>query len=125
MVAYTTAVKPMDEAHEIVPNPAGYRILIALPDVNDKTEGGVELPDEYLRREQTATIVGLAYKVGDLCYKDEKKFPTGPWCKEGDWVLFRSYSGTRFKINGQEYRLINDDSVEAVVPDPRAISRAF
>jgi co-chaperonin GroES (HSP10) len=62
--------------------------------------------------------------MGDLCYKDENKFPTGAWCQEGDWVLFRAYSGSRIKIHGREFRLINDDTVEAVVDDPRGIYRA-
>jgi len=125
MVAYSSTVKATDEAHEIVPTPAGYRILIALPDVKDKTQGDVYLPDELVRREKTASIVGFVYKMGDLCYQDKEKFPTGPWCKEGDWVMFRSYSGTRFKIGGQEYRIVNDDTIEAVVPDPRSIERAY
>ena len=68
-------------------------------------------------------IVGFVLKMGDLAYADEKKFPTGPWCKQGDWVVFRAYSGTRIKIYGQEFRIINDDSVEAVVDDPRGIAR--
>ena len=63
--------------------------------------------------------------MGDVCYSDEKRFPTGPWCAVGDWVMFRPYSGTRFKIRGQEFRLINDDTIEAVVDDPREYSRAY
>jgi len=76
-----------------LPDPKGYRMLIMLPQMEEKTEGGVILPDEHRAREETATIVGFVLKMGDLCYKDPDKFPTGPWCKEGDWVLFRSYSG--------------------------------
>jgi co-chaperonin GroES (HSP10) len=92
--------------------------------MEEKTEGGVILPDEHRAREETATIVGFVLKMGDLCYKDPDKFPTGPWCKEGDWVLFRSYSGTRIKIHSAEFRIINDDTVEAVVQDPRGVKRA-
>jgi co-chaperonin GroES (HSP10) len=62
--------------------------------------------------------------MGSDCYKDESKFPTGPWCKEGDWVVMRAFSGTRISIHGKEFRLINDDTVEAVVDDPRGIQRA-
>jgi len=108
----------------VLPEPKGYKMLIVLPELKEKTAGGILLPERALEREQTASIVGFVYKMGDLCYKDENKFPTGPWCKEGDFVLFHAYSGTRFKVNGREFRLINDDTVEAVVDDPRGITRA-
>jgi co-chaperonin GroES (HSP10) len=75
-------------------------------------------------KESLATVVGFVLKVGSLAYKDTNKFPDGPWCKEGDWVLFRAYSGTRIKIHGREFRIINDDTVEGVVDDPRGIARA-
>lgn len=107
-----------------LPEPCGYRLLIALPKIEEKTEGGIYRPDSLLKAEEVATIVGFVLKVGDLAYADEKKFPTGPWCKQGDWVVFRAYSGTRIKIFGQEFRIINDDSVEAVVADPRGVQRA-
>lgn len=107
-----------------LPQPRGYKILIALPKVEEKTEGGIIRPDALIKAEETASIVGFVVKVGDLAYADANKFPTGPWCKEGDWVVFRSYSGTRIKVHGQELRIINDDSVEAVVEDPRGYARA-
>jgi co-chaperonin GroES (HSP10) len=69
-------------------------------------------------------MIGFVVSMGPDAYSDDKKFPTGPWCKEGDFVMFRSYSGTRFKVMGEEFRLINDDTVEAVVDDPRGYSRA-
>ena len=72
---------------------------------------------------EVASIVGFVIAMGPDCYKDEKRFPTGPWCKEGDFVLMRSYSGTRISIHGKEFRLINDDTPEAVVQDPRGIKR--
>jgi co-chaperonin GroES (HSP10) len=108
----------------VLPDPKGYKMLIILPEFEEKTAGGILLPGQALEREQTASIVGFVYKMGDLCYKDEDKFPTGPWCKEGDFVVFRAYSGTRLKVHGREFRLINDDTVEAVVDDPRGIYRA-
>jgi len=83
----------------------------------------VYIPEERRSAEETASIVGFVIKMGDLCYQDESKFPTGPWCKEGDWVMFRAYSGTRFKVHSAEFRLINDDTVEAVVQDPRGVRR--
>ncbi len=106
-----------------LPEPRGFKILIALPELEEKTDGGIYLPEQVRNTEALATVVGFVLKMGDLCYLDEKKFPNGPWCNEGDWVLFRAYSGTRIKIHGKEFRLINDDMVEAVVEDPRGISR--
>jgi co-chaperonin GroES (HSP10) len=116
-------VKQEDEA--AIPIPIGYRLLIALPEVEKVTKGGIHIPDKLVDMEKVASVVGLVVSMGDLCYKDPDKFPTGPWCKEGDYVIFRSYSGTRLKVGTQEFRLINDDTVEAVVDDPRKIVRAF
>ena len=107
-----------------LPKPKGYKLLVALPEFEEKTDGGIFIPGKVLESEQTASIVGFVLKMGDIAYGDEKKFPTGPWCNVGDWVLFRAYSGTRIKIHGKEFRLINDDSIEAVVEDPRGIRRA-
>lgn len=107
-----------------LPEPTGYRLLIAIPEVNEKTDGGVFMPDQLKKAEETASIIGFVVKAGSDAYGDENKFPNGPWCKEGDFVIFRSYSGTRFKVLGKEFRLINDDTVEAVVEDPRGYSRA-
>lgn len=107
-----------------LPEPSGYRLLIAIPEVSEKTQGGVFMPDQLVKAEETASIVGFVIKVGPEAYADVNKFPSGPWCKEGDFVIFRSYSGTRFKVLGKEFRLINDDTVEAVVEDPRGYSRA-
>tara|TARA_R110000822_G_scaffold49308_2_gene129234 strand:- start:1279 stop:1647 length:369 start_codon:yes stop_codon:yes gene_type:complete len=106
-----------------LPKPVGYHILIAIPDMSDKTEGGVYMPDALVKAEETATIIGYVIDVGNEAYKDVNKFPSGAYCKEGDFVMFRSYSGTRFKVGGKEFRLINDDSVEATVADPRGYSR--
>jgi co-chaperonin GroES (HSP10) len=116
-------VKQEDEA--AIPTPIGYRLLIALPEVEKVTKGGIHIPDKLVDMEKVASVVGLVVSMGDLCYKDPDNFPTGPWCKEGDYVIFRSYSGTRLKVGTQEFRLINDDTVEAVVDDPRKIVRAF
>ena len=79
--------------------------------------------EETVRSEEVATIVGFVLKMGPDCYKDQKRFPSGPWCKKGDFILMRTYTGTRFRIHGKEFRLINDDSVEAVVDDPRGYER--
>nr|ASN63386.1 co-chaperonin GroES [uncultured virus] len=107
-----------------LPQPQGYKILIGVPEISEKTEGGVFMPDGLKSAEETASIIGFVMKLGPDAYNDENKFPKGAYCKEGDFVIFRSYSGTRFKIHGKEFRLINDDTVEAVVEDPRGYSRA-
>lgn len=107
-----------------LPEPVGYRILIALPELEEKTDSGIYLPEQVREKESLATVVGFVLKMGSLAYKDPNKFPDGAWCKEGDWVLFRAYSGTRIKIHGREFRIINDDTVEGVVEDPRGIARA-
>lgn len=113
----------IDKKASQLPDPKGYRLLIALPDVEEKTEGGIIKASETIRNETVATVVGFVLKIGADAYKDEKRFPNGPYCKEGDWVVFRAYSGTRVKIHGKEFRLINDDTVEAVIDDPRGVER--
>jgi|TARA_R110000822_G_C15223038_1_gene484492 co-chaperonin GroES (HSP10) len=107
-----------------LPEPVGYKLLIAMPEMSEKTEGGVFVPDALKKQEETASIIGYVIKAGSEAYSDIDKFPSGPYCKEGDFIIFRSYSGTRFKVMGREFRLINDDTVEGVVEDPRGYSRA-
>jgi len=120
-------VKPIREARARVasrmPVPTGYRILIALPQADETTEGGIIKANETIRIEEIGSVCGLVMAMGPDCYMDIKRFPSGAYCKVGDWVLMRSYSGTRFAIDGEEVRLVNDDSIEAVVDDPRGISR--
>lgn len=107
-----------------LPEPSGYRILIAIAKKEEKI-GSILTPDQWRKAEETASIVGCVISLGPDAYADPDKYPSGPWCKEGDWVIFRSYSGTRLKMEGVEYRLINDDTVEAVVDDPRKVERAY
>ena len=106
-----------------MPEPKGYKLLISPVEVEEKTEGGVYMPDQLRDAEGIASIIGWVVSMGPDAYKDEDKFPSGAWCNVGDFVIFRSYSGTRFKIGTQEFRLINDDTVEAVVEDPRGYKR--
>ena len=113
----------VDKAKQL-PEPKGFRILCAVPQVEDEYEGGIIKADDTKRVEELTTVVLFVVKLGDTAYKDETRFPTGPWCKEGDFVLTRPYSGTRVVIHGREFRIINDDTVEAVVEDPRGIRRA-
>lgn len=107
-----------------LPIPSGYRLLCAVPEVEKRFDNGLWKPDVTLHNEEMLTTVLFVLKIGPDAYKDEKKFPTGPWCAEGDFVLVRPHAGTRVKIHGKEFRIINDDAVEAVVEDPRGISRA-
>ena len=112
-----------EETTRKLPEPQGYKLLIAIPNLEEKTSGGVIIPDKLKGMEQTASIIGLVIALGKAAYNDADKFPDGPYCKEGDFLIFRSYSGTRFKLRGEEFRLINDDTVEAVVDDPREYTR--
>jgi co-chaperonin GroES (HSP10) len=120
----STLPQSAEEKAKQLPEPVGYHILVALPEAEDKYESGIFKADETRRFEEVLATVFFVVKMGPDCYKDEKRFPTGPWCKEGDFILARPNSGTRLKIHGREFRLINDDTVEAVVQDPRGISRA-
>ena len=118
--------KTQEEAAKakLLPEPKGFRILCAVPHVEEEFESGIIKAEDTKKVEEQTTVVLFVLKLGDLCYKDEARFPTGPWCKEGDFVLTRPYSGTRVVIHGREFRIINDDTVEAVVEDPRGIRRA-
>ena len=118
-------VVPLDDARKAksMPDPVGYQLLIAIPSKEEKTEGGILLTEDTRRREEAASITGMILKIGPDAYADTERFPGGPWCKEGDWIVMRSYTGTRIEVHGQEFRIINDDSVEAIVEDPRGIKR--
>jgi co-chaperonin GroES (HSP10) len=120
------AVKISDAELELqLPRPVGYRVLVALPQPEETYEGtNILKTDTERSRDHIMSIIGLVVELGDQAYGDEDRFPTGPWCKEGDYVMFRMNSGTRFTIGGIEYRLMNDDSIEAVVADPTGIQRA-
>jgi len=99
-------------AKEKLPEPSGWRILILPYRGKGKTAGGIYIPDSTVDREALATVCGYVVKVGPLAYKDKEKFgDSDPWCKEGDWVIFGRYAGSRFKIDGGEVRLLNDDEI--------------
>jgi co-chaperonin GroES (HSP10) len=108
-----------------LPKPTGYKILCAIPEQEKEYEGeiGIIKADETLRYDELLTTVLFVVDLGPDCYNDQAKFPTGPWCKKGDFVLTRPNAGSRLLIHGREFRIINDDSVEAVVEDPRGIKR--
>ena len=107
-----------------LPVPTGWRILV-LPFKGKKTtKGGILYSDELIDRQQLATVCGNVLAVGPQAYKGEK-YPEGPWCKVGDWVIFARYAGSRFKIDGGEVRLLNDDEIIATVKDPEDIVHEF
>ena len=114
---------PEQKAKQL-PDPSGYRILCAIPEIEDSYESGILKSDMSLRHEELLTTVLFVVKMGPDCYKDKERFLSGPWCKQGDFILVRPHAGTRVKIHGREFRIINDDAVEGVVQDPRGISRA-
>ena len=114
-----------EQLENMLPLPVGYRVLIALPQVKETFDDTDLLKSSQTRfEEHIMSIIGLVVDIGEQAYADKDRFPTGPWCKQGDYVMFRANSGTRFKIGGTEYRLMNDDSIEAIVPDPSSITRA-
>tara|TARA_R100000149_G_scaffold20049_1_gene7719 strand:- start:1516 stop:1953 length:438 start_codon:yes stop_codon:yes gene_type:complete len=124
----TTAAKDQlsDEDLELqLPKPVGYRLLVAMPEVEKTFEGtNVLKTDSVIHNEHIMSIIGVVLDMGEEAYKDKERF-NNPWCKVGDYVMFRANTGTRFKVAGVEYRLMNDDSIEAVVADPRGVSRAI
>jgi co-chaperonin GroES (HSP10) len=116
--------KTDDDKATQLPEPSGYRILCAIPDIEEKYDSGIIKADATMHYEEVLSTVFFVVKMGPDCYKDPARFPSGAWCKVGDFVLARPNSGTRLKIHGREFRIINDDSVEGVVEDPRGIKRA-
>ena len=126
MTEAVKAVELTEEEFEAqLPKPVGYRVLVALPSVEETFEGSDLIKATTTKHhEYIMSIIGLVVDMGDQCYADKERFPTGPWCKTGDYVMFRANTGTRFTVNGLEYRLMNDDSIEAVVADPRGIQKA-
>jgi co-chaperonin GroES (HSP10) len=119
----TTLPQTAEEKARQLPEPSGYRILCAIPEVDDTYESGILKADTTMHYEEVLSTVFFVVKMGPDCYKDPSRFPTGPWCKVGDFILARPNSGTRLKIHGREFRIINDDSVEGLVEDPRGITR--
>jgi len=115
--------KTEEEKASQLPRPSGYHILCAIPEMDKEYESGLIKSDETLRIEEILTTVLFVVDLGPDCYLDKTKFPNGPWCKKGDFVLVRPNSGSRLVIHGREFRLINDDTVEGVVDDPRGIRR--
>jgi co-chaperonin GroES (HSP10) len=108
-----------------LPSPTGYRILVLPYAGPKKTKGGLYLADTTQETIQMTTVCAYVLKMGDLCYKDKEKFPNGPWCQKGDWVIFGRYAGSRFKIEGGEVRILNDDEIIAKINNPEDILHAY
>ena len=115
------AAKPDKKELDKLPKPVGWRILVLPFKAKDKTKGGILLTDKTMEESQLTATVAMVLAVGDDAYQDKEKFPSGSWCKEGDWVLITRYAGSRIRIDGGELRIINDDEILAVVDDPRDI----
>ena len=117
--------KEVEDKASQLPKPQGYRILCAIPEAEEAFDSGIIKSDETRRNDELLTTVLFVVALGPDCYADKVRFPNGPWCKPGDFILVRPNAGTRLVIHDREFRIINDDSVEAVVEDPRGIKRKF
>jgi len=119
---YSSEATAEEKASQL-PRPSGYHILCAIPEIEKEYDSGIVKADQTIHNEEVLTTVLFVVDLGPDCYKDPNKFPSGPWCKKGDFVLVRPNSGSRLVIHGREFRMINDDTVEGVVDDPRGIKR--
>ena len=108
-----------------MPRAVGYKILIALPKIDETYESGIVKSSKDRHIEETYSVVGRVIDMGPDAYTDKAKFPSGPWCKIGDWIIFRALTGSRYKVYDQEIRMINDDSVEGTCDDPKGLTRAY
>ena len=110
---------------EKLPDPTGWRILVMPFQVKEETKGGIIIAQETLDRARAAVQVGYVLKMGPLCYGDKERYPTGPWCKPKDWVIFARYAGSRMGIDGGEIRMLNDDEVLGTIGDPKDLIHAM
>ena len=125
-IADHEAKKAPEETNlERLPNPTGWRLLVMPFQVKEETKGGIIIAQETLDRARVATQVGYVLKMGDLCYQDKERYPTGPWCKEKDWVVFARYAGSRMEIEGGEIRMLNDDEVLGTIDNPEDVIHAM
>ena len=120
--SYKSSATTEEKATQL-PRPSGWKILCAIPEIEKEYESGLIKADETLHIEETLTTVLFVVKLGPDCYTDKTRYPSGPWCKEGDFILVKPYTGGRLIIHGREFRMINEDAVDGVVDDPRGIRR--
>jgi chaperonin GroES len=111
--------------HEDLPRPTGWRLLVLPYRIKDKTKGGIVLAESTLEKQQVASQCGLILAMGPQCYQDKERYPEGPWCKVGEWVMFARYAGSRIKIEGGEIRLLNDDEILATIKSPQDLLHEF
>ena len=111
----------VDTVKDQLPEPSGYRLLVLPFTPKDKTKGGILIAQETLDKLRIAVNCGYVIKMGPLAYADKEKFATGPWCKQGDWVIFARYAGSRLPIEGGEVRILNDDEVLGTIKDPESV----
>jgi len=118
---YKEPLSPENIQKSQLPAPSGWRLLVLPFTPKEKTKGGILIAQEALDKLRIATNCGYVLKMGPLTYHDKEKFPTGPWCKKGDWVIFARYAGSRLPIEGGEVRILNDDEVLGTIKDPEAV----
>ena len=118
-------VKPSKTEEPKLPKPTGWRLLVLPFKMEEKTKGGIVLAETTLERQQVASQVGLVMAMGPQCYKDKERYPEGPWCKVGDWVIFARYAGSRIQIEGGEIRLLNEDEILATIKNPEDILHKY
>lgn len=124
-VDVAATLKKAEELGDKLPSPVGYQLLVIKPKIEEKTEGGIIKPTDFLRKEEAGSVLGLVLKMGDLAYYDKEKFPSGPWCKVHDFVLIGAYRGSRFSVDGEEFTIINDDMILGTIKDPSGVNRAY
>ena len=117
--------KEIPKESDQLPQPTGWRILVLPFKIDEKTKGGVILGQDTIERQQVASQCGNVLAMGSECYRDKKRYPNGPWCKVGDWVVFARYAGSRIEIEGGEVRLLNEDEVLATIQDPKSILHKY
>ena len=113
------------EETEKLPKPTGWRIIVLPFRMDEKTKGGILMGQDTLDKQQVASQCGNVLAMGSQCYKDKERYPDGPWCKKGDWVIFARYAGSRIQIEGGEIRLLNEDEILATVKNPEDILHKF
>jgi co-chaperonin GroES (HSP10) len=118
---YKEPLNPENIQKSQLPVPSGWRLLVLPFSPREKTKGGILIAQESLDKLRIATNCGYVLKMGPLAYHDQEKFPTGPWCKKGDWVIFARYAGSRLPIEGGEVRILNDDEVLGTIKDPESV----
>jgi len=111
----------IENQRDQLPEPSGWRILVLPFTPKEKTKGGIIIAQESLEKLRIATNCGYVIKLGPLAYHDKEKYPTGPWCKKGEWVIFARYAGSRLPIEGGEVRLLNDDEVLGTIDNPESV----